>query len=121
MRSWTFFVVAAVVGCASQTPQPKLVTPQGPASSSSPATQPTDSVEAHRLAAAHKLNLKVVDKDGQQLFCRSSVATGSHLHRDETCYTAGQIDRMQEQMQRDLDQIKAQTETERRSAVGHLN
>ena len=123
MRAWMLFVTAAVVGCASQpsTPTSKLATTQVPAAVSSSVAQPSDSVEAHRLAAAHKLNLQVVDKGGQQLFCRSDVVTGSHLHRDETCYTADQLDRMQEQMRRDLDQIKAETETERRSAVGHLN
>jgi hypothetical protein len=123
MRSLMFFVVLALVGCVTQPsgPQAKQPTAQAPAVSSSAALQPTDSVEARRLAAAHKLNLKVVDKDGQQLFCRSNLVTGSHLQRDETCYTADQLDHMQAQMQRDLDQIKAQTETEKRAAVGHLN
>jgi len=123
MRAWMLVVAVAVVGCASQpsTPSSKLPTAQAPSVASSAAAQPGDSAEARRLAAAHKLNLKVIDKDGQQVFCRSNLVTGSHLHRDETCYTADQLDHMQEQMRRDLDQIKAETETERRSAVSHLN
>jgi len=123
MRAWMLVVAVTVIGCANQpsTPPSKLATAQAPAAASSVAAQPTDSLEARRLAAAHKLNLKVVDRDGQQLFCRSTLVTGSHLHRDETCYTADQLDHMQEQMRRDLDQIKAETDTERRSAVSHLN
>jgi hypothetical protein len=59
---------------------------------------------AQRLAAAKNLNLKVMSKDGQQLFCRSNLVTGSHISRDTRCYTAEQLDRMQEQTQRDLEQ-----------------
>jgi hypothetical protein len=123
MRALMLVVAVAVVGCASQprTHPSKPAPAQAPAAPSSAAAQSADSVEARRLAAAHKLNLKVVDKDGKQLFCRSNLVTGSHLQRDETCYTADQLDHMQAQMRRDLDQIKAETETERRSAVGHLN
>jgi flagellar motor protein MotB len=123
MRSLMFFVALTLVGCASQPSgtQAKQPTTQAPAVSSSAAVQAADSVEARRLVAAHKLNLKVVDKDGKQLFCRSNLVTGSHLQRDETCYTADQLDHMQAQMQRDLDQIKSQSETEKRAAVGHLN
>ena len=123
MRALMFVVAVAVVGCASRpsTPRSKLPTVQAPAVPPSTAAHSTDSAEAQRLATARKLNLKAVDKDGKQLFCRSNLVTGSHLQHDNTCYTADQLDHMQAQMQRDLDQIKSETETERRSAVGHLN
>jgi hypothetical protein len=57
------------------------------------------------LAQARNLNLKVLNKDGQQLFCRSNFITTSRIQRDTTCYTADQLDRLEAQQQRELDQL----------------
>ena len=107
MRTLVSFVATAVVGCASQPsgPESTLATGQAPAVSSFATSRPTESIEAQRMAAAKNLNLKVIDKDGQQLFCRSNLMTGSHIQRDATCYTADQVDHMQAQMERDLDRM----------------
>ena len=59
-------------------------------------------IEAQRVAAAKNLNLHIVTKDGVRLFCRSEFISGSHIIKDNTCYTAEQIDRMDEKTQRDL-------------------
>jgi hypothetical protein len=92
-------------GCASQPAKP-------PTSSSTGVPATTD---AQRLAIAKNLNLKVVDKNGQQLFCRSNYVTASHIQRDTTCYTADQLDKMEAQLQRDMDQL------ERTSSVGGIH
>jgi hypothetical protein len=91
-------------GCASQATNPKTASSTGQLATT----------DAQRLTIARNLNLKVVDKDGQQLFCRSNLVTGSHLQRDTTCYTADQLDKMQAQQQRDLDQLQL------RSAAGGI-
>ena len=106
MRGLVLLMTMVLFGCASQpsAPQTKLSSAPAPADASS-AVKPTESVEAQRLAAAKNLNMKVIDKDGQQLFCRSNLVTGSHIQRDTTCYTADQLDHMQAQMQRDLDRM----------------
>jgi hypothetical protein len=44
-------------------------------------------VEAQRLATAKNLDLHLVTKDGVRLFCRSEFISGSHITRDNTCYT----------------------------------
>ena len=107
MRGLMLLMTMAVVGCASQPMGPQASSSTAPTSAAaSPApAPPADSVEAQRLAAAKNLNMKVIDKDGQQLFCRSNLVTGSHIQRDTTCYTADQLDHMQAQMQRDLDRM----------------
>jgi hypothetical protein len=61
--------------------------------------------DAQRLAAARNLNLKLVNKDGKQLFCRSNFQTASRIQRDTTCYTADQLDTLQQQTDRDLDYL----------------
>jgi hypothetical protein len=87
-------------GCASQ-PASLPTPPSSPA-----AAAPTADIEAQRLAQARNLNLKVVNKDGQQLFCRSNFITTSHIQRDTTCYTADQLDKMELRQQRELDQLE---------------
>lgn len=95
MRALLLMTAAMIVGCASQPPAPA----SGPV-----AVAP--GVEAQRLAQAKNLNLKVVNKDGQQLFCRSNYITTSHIQRDTTCYTGDQLDKMEAQQQREVDQLK---------------
>jgi hypothetical protein len=68
--------------------------------------------DAQRLAAARNLNLKLVNKDGQQLYCRSNYQTASRIQRDTTCYTADQLQMLQQQTDRDMDYMS------RASAVG---
>jgi hypothetical protein len=86
-----------LAGCAAQGPPAAFISPSG-------AAAPTADIEAQRLAAAKNLNLKVMNKDGQVLYCRANLVTGSHIQRDTRCYTAEQVDRMQYQAQRDFEQ-----------------
>jgi len=114
MRALMLLTAMVVVGCASQpgsapthqSAEPAAAQAAAPAPYNSPsgAAAPTADVEAQRLAAAKNLNLKVMSKDGQQLFCRSNLVTGSHISRDTRCYTAEQLEKLQEQTQRDLEQ-----------------
>jgi hypothetical protein len=61
--------------------------------------------DAQRAAAARNLNLKLVNKDGQQVYCRSNYQTASRIALDTTCYTADQLDMLQQQNDRDLDYL----------------
>ena len=95
MRTLLLLTAILAVGCASQPTNPSRASIEG---------QPT-ATDAQRLAMARNLNLKVVDKDGQQLFCRSNYMTTSRIQRDTTCYTADELDKIQSQQQRELDQL----------------
>jgi DNA/RNA endonuclease G (NUC1) len=99
MRALMLMTTMLMVGCASQPTTP---------SSSPAAAGPTASIEAQRAAQARNLNLKVVDKDGKQLYCRSNFMTTSRIQRDTTCYTADELDRLQDQQQRELDRMNSQ-------------
>jgi hypothetical protein len=99
MRELMLATAMLVCGCASQ-PASRATPPSSPA-----AAAPTADIEAQRLARAKNLNLKVVNQDGQQLFCRSNFITASRIHRDTTCYTADQLEKLEAQQQRELDQL----------------
>jgi hypothetical protein len=92
-----------VTGCATphDNPQPPSSTAvAAPSVSPSAAAAPSADVESRRVAAAaKKLNLDVVKKDGHLVFCRSIVVTGSAFQKDRQCFTAEQVEAMQEQTQ----------------------
>jgi hypothetical protein len=104
MRASMLLTAILGAGCASQ--------PNNPQADSGAA--PPVLTEAGRLSMAKNLNLKLVDKDGKQLFCRSNYVVGSHIQRDSTCYTADQLDQMEALQQHDLDQFT------RRSSAGGM-
>jgi hypothetical protein len=105
MRAIVLLTAAIVVaGCAGQ---PSKSQPQLGGGEIS-------TTDAQRLAAARNLNLKLVNKDGQQLYCRSNYQTASRIQRDTTCYTADQLEMLQQQTDRDLDYLS------RASAVGGI-
>jgi hypothetical protein len=107
MRVLIFLTGLAVVGCASQPqPEPNLIAVQAPVGSTSAGANigvTSPDIEAQRLAAAKNLNLKVVAKDGQELYCRSNLVTGSHIQRDTRCFTAEQLDQLQQANERQVD------------------
>jgi hypothetical protein len=79
-----------------------------PGATATPAAAPTAApgdIQAQRLAKAKNLNLKIYNKDGKELFCRSNYVTASRIERDERCYTAEQLDRIQQANQRVFDQF----------------
>lgn len=104
MRSLMVVSALLIAGCAGEPSNPQAA----------PGSGRLATTEAGRLGLARNLNLKVVDKDGQQLFCRSNFITASRIERDTTCYTADELDRLEAQQQHDLDQF------ERNSMVGGI-
>ena len=100
MRDMILLAAIAMTGCAAR-PGFNYDPAQGmPLTVTSP--QNPSYIEAQRLAAAKNLNLHIVTKDGVRLFCRSEFISGSHIIQDNTCYTAEQIEKMDDRTQRDL-------------------
>lgn len=96
MRALILLTAMLAAGCASQPPaKPAVASSSGQIAAS----------DAQRLQLAKNLNLKVIDKDGQQLFCRSNFVTASRIQRDTTCFNADQLDKMEAEQQRELDQL----------------
>ena len=100
MRGMILPAVIIMTGCAAR-PGFNYDPAQGaPLAITSP--QNRSYIEAQRLAAAKNLNLHIVTKDGVRLYCRSNLISGSHIVRDTTCYTAEQLDQMEDKTQREL-------------------
>ncbi len=95
MRALILLTAILAAACASPPSKPQIASSSGEIAAS----------DAQRLELARNLNLKVIDKDGQQLFCRSNFVTASRIQRDTTCYNADQLDKMEAEQQRELDQL----------------
>lgn len=91
------FVIA---GCASQ---PSATAP-APAAVTDPSHQiaSDDDLDQKWLAKAIKRGYKVVNTNGEVLYCRSDFATGSHIQTTTVCLTARQLDEKDQRTQREL-------------------
>ncbi len=76
-----------LAGCASQPP----------------GTLSEHDADAQRVALALKHGYKVVNSDGEVMYCRSDFATASHIQKNTVCLTAKQMDEIDQDNQRLLD------------------
>ena len=106
MRVMIFLTATVLAGCATQpgSPHPDTGAPPPTAGVAASDISATDAAE-RRLALAKKLHLKLVNQDGEEVFCKSTMVTASHIRTDVKCYTAQELDRLQEQTDRDVDSL----------------
>ena len=83
MRMMLLAISLAIVGCANQ-PAP-----------------PDRDADGQRVAEALNRGYKVVNTNGEVLYCRSDFVTASRIQKNTVCLTAQQLD--------DLDQRNQQT------------
>ncbi len=108
-------LVLSAAGCAS-TPAsaPKPAAPVAPAAPAAPATPATaakpsapaatvaDSKDATTLEQAMAAGYEIVDRNGQRLYCRDELKTGSHLRKTRTCLTEDELRSLKENAQREV-------------------
>jgi hypothetical protein len=105
MRATLLAAILFIGGCAGQ---PSTTAPAAaPATATPAASQPQQTasngeLEKKRLAEAIKHGYKVVNTNGEVLYCRSDLATASHIQRNTVCLTARQIDELDQRNQRTL-------------------
>jgi hypothetical protein len=89
-----------LAGCASQ---PSAT---APAAVNGQPQQPVsdDELQKQRLADALKHGYRLVNTNGEELYCRSDLATGSHIQKNTVCLTARQLDEIHLRNQQGLDQ-----------------
>jgi hypothetical protein len=84
MRAMMLLTAMVLGACASQPTSPN--SGGTPAQSSAsvaalPGASDTDP-EEQRLALAKKLHLKVLNQDGEEVYCKTNMVTGSHIRTD---------------------------------------
>jgi hypothetical protein len=107
MRVMMLLTAMVFGGCANQPSTPTSGDTPAQTSASAavlPGASDTDP-EAQRLALAKKLHLKVVNQDGEEVYCKINMVTGSHIRTDTHCFTAQELDHVQKRTDNDLDQL----------------
>jgi hypothetical protein len=106
-----FFAVA----CTSQPRQPTTSTQPTQAPVATQYISPTgaklaqlpgagEKTDEQRLSEAKKAGFKLVNTNGEQLFCRTDPKIGSHVQMQTTCLTAKQLDDLHDQTRLGLSQ-----------------
>ena len=90
-------LVATLAGCAGQPEHPAAAAPQPVvATAKAPVTRQVP-VDASNVAEVQRAGYKVVNKDGEKLYCRSDNPTGSRVRTVTTCLTEQELfDQMHE-------------------------
>jgi hypothetical protein len=65
--------------------------------------------EAVDLAKARKLGYRIVDKDGETVYCHDTKATGSHLQQQTICLTKQQWDTVSDTASRAMQRMQGVT------------
>jgi hypothetical protein len=129
MRTLLFMLALSAVACTSQSIKPVQTTATpvataAPVAASAPvATQyisPTGAkltemsttgnatTDDKRISDAKKAGYKLVNTNGEELFCRTDPIIGSRVQKQTTCMTAKQLDDMHEQLRLGLTKLPGQ-------------
>jgi hypothetical protein len=108
MKAILLAFALGLAGCAAQ--------PSAPAPAAAPGTVPTaasgqteqtlsdSELQKQRVADALKHGYKLVNTNGEELYCRSDLATASHIQKNTVCLTARQLDEIHLRNQQALEQ-----------------
>jgi hypothetical protein len=106
-----FFVLALLCAlCAACAGQPKAPTPS--VESSAAAAVPTTAapidgkLTADKIMQLQRQGYKLVNRNGEQYFCRTEKKTGSQLARDTVCMTAQEVESLRDLTQRRMGEIQ---------------
>jgi hypothetical protein len=103
----------SLAGCAGQ---PSALGPNAPPPGAAAGTASTaangqaeqtlsdSEVQKQRVADALKHGYKLVNTNGEELYCRSDLATASHIQKNTVCLTARQLDEIHLRNQQALEQ-----------------
>jgi len=109
---FTIVMVAMIAGCAGHpvTPKTQPLTVAGKESPS--AAEIVDAGGKYNLEAlanARKLGFTPINQDGQVLYCRRDLKTGSHVERETVCMTLVEIERLRDQTQQNMGDFAHRT------------
>ncbi len=103
MRMILLMGAGVLAACAGQPTEPP-VTPVVKASERAP-VKADGTLDTKVLADARKLGYKVVNENGETLYCRTENKMGSRVEKETICLTPKQIDELREQTQRSLGNV----------------
>jgi hypothetical protein len=96
--------------------EPSAPKTEPPTSSEAAKSEPTVAAQAPSEAkpekapvdpiALKKAGYKLVNENGQQLYCREELSTGSHLKKTKTCLTERELDQLMTNTRREIEYMR---------------
>jgi hypothetical protein len=106
MRAAVLIVGGLVIaGCAGQPANPPASAPATryvTATGDAQKTMSEGDIDAKRLAEAKKQGYSLVNTNGEILYCRNDLKTGSHIERNTVCLTQTELDDLHNQTRQAL-------------------
>jgi len=94
-------ITMIITACAGQPPTPTPPTPPAALGKSPGAGL----ISPEELANARKLGFTPMVKDGQVLYCRQELKTGSHLQRESQCMTLAEFETLRQNTQQQMGEF----------------
>jgi hypothetical protein len=94
---------------AAEARVPATQIPAAATDTQSPVTAPAASPAGQEKTAAvdpialKKAGYKIVNENGQQLYCREELSTGSHLKKTKTCLTEQELEQLKTSTRREIE------------------
>jgi hypothetical protein len=94
---------------AAEAPVPATQIPASSTDTQSPVTAPAASPAEQEKPAAvdpialKKAGYKIVNENGQTLYCRQDMSTGSHLKKTTTCLTEQELEQLKTSTRREIE------------------
>jgi hypothetical protein len=79
----------------------------GCATQSAPPVTRQVKVDSSNVEAVQRAGYKLVNKDGQKLYCRTDLITGSHARTKTQCLTEQELDDQMQEMKQSMDNISS--------------
>jgi hypothetical protein len=95
-------IMLVAAGCAGQSREPEAPT-QYVSSTGQPLermpTNPDGKIDAKLLAAIKQAGFKIVNTDGQVVYCKAEAKLGSRVRSETTCLTAREFEMLHDNLQ----------------------
>jgi hypothetical protein len=107
-RTSVLMFALLAVACTSQPRQAPVATQYYSQTGQKLAQMPASSggmTDEQRVSEAKKAGFKLVNTNGEPLFCRTDPKIGSRVQKETTCLTAKQLDDMHDQVRLGLSKL----------------
>jgi hypothetical protein len=109
MRFVILAIGALVAACAGQSePKAPLMASATPVAQGDAQATKVAKVDTDALVQAQKMGYRIVNQDGETLYCRKEAKTGSRTEIETVCLTAQEIETMRTQTQQSIKNVSEQ-------------